>query len=563
MDYPFLQEARRRGAKVVCVDPNRTVTAKRADSWISLRPGTDGALALSLLGEIFALGLQSSSFLSRHSNASFLVREETGGFLREQDVTGEESVSYMVWDARSRTAVPHGQAREPSLTGRYPVPLAGGETVLCAPALQLLRDLTEEFPPERTAEITEVPAQSIRDLAREFATCKPSSIRIGFGVDRWYYSDYTARAVAALAVATGNIGIPGGGISLHSGTYPVPLNLRTFRSPQGKSAETLDVISLMSAIETGNPYPVKALWLSAANLFNQTAANRGRVISDILPQLEFLVVSDHFLTASAEVADLVLPACTIFEKTDLIPGIFFQLQQKVVEPEGESKSDLEIFAGLADRLGFGEYFRDTPEDYLEEVLAVDHPLLEGVTLERLRREGAVFLNRPPEPYVAFQDLNFDTPSGRIELYKEELVKHGAQLPVYREPIEASQQNPLFQRYPLTLLFSHSRHRIHSTFANMPMIKKLDPEPVVDIHPADAAARGIDDEQLVRVYNERGSVTLKCRLSPDLRPGVVVISEGYWVRDFRDGEPYGLTHDLVSPTSENYAFYDTLVEVEKI
>ena len=562
VDYPFLQEAQRRGATVVCIDPNRTLTAKRADLWISLRPGTDVALALSLLGEIFALGLQSSSFLRRYSNAPFLVREDTGRFLRQGDVTGARSNSYMVCDSRSRQVLPYDQVEISALAGRFPVHLFGGKTVHCAPALQLLRDLVREYSPERAAEITGIPAQTIRDLAREFATRKPSSIRMGYGVDRWYYSDYTARAVAALAVVTGNIGVPGGGISLHSGTYPVPLDLRTFRSPGGESAKTLDVISLLSAIELGTPYPVKALWLSASNLFNQPAANRGRVMSAVLPQLEFIVVSDHFMTASAEVADLVLPACTIFEKTDLVPGIFLQLQQKVVEPEGESKSDFDIFAALAERMGFGEYFRGTPEDYLEEMLAADHPMLEGISLGRLRREGAVFLNRPPEPYVSFQDRDFDTPSGKIELYKEELVKHGAQLPVYREPIEASRDNPLSHRFPLTLLFSHSSHRIHSTFANMPMIKKLDPEPVVDLHPADAGERGIGDGQLVRVYNDRGSVSLKCRLNSDLRSGVVVISEGYWVKDFREGDPYSLTHDLVSPTSENYAFYDTLVEVEK-
>lgn len=562
VEYPFLQEARRRGARIVCVDPNRTLSAKRADLWISLRPGTDGALALGLLGEIFGRGLQDDSFLRRHTNAPFLVREDSGRFLRQKDVDGGDSDSAVVWEPDSGRALPFHGAADPSLTGRYPIPLARGETVHCAPAFQLLWELSREYPPERAAEITGVSQKTIRGLAEEFAFRKPSSIRIGYGVDRWYYSDYTARAVAALAIATGNIGVPGGGISLHGGSYPVPLDQKSFRCPAGKSADTLDVVSLMSAMGSGRPYPVKALWLSASNLFNQTPANRGRVMSELVPQLEFIVVSDHFLTASAEIADLVLPACTIFEKTDLVPGIFLQLQQKVVEPEGESKSDLEIFAGLAERMGWGEYFRSSPEDYLGEMLAADHPMLEGISLERLQREGAVFLNRPPEPYVPFRDRNFDTPSGRIELYKEELLSHGAQLPLYHEPVEAFPANPQVHRYPLTLLFSHSPHRIHSTFANMAMIKNLDPEPVVDVHPADAARRGIGEGHFVRVYNDRGSASLKCRLNPDLRPGVVVIAEGYWVRDFKEGEPYGLTHDLVSPTSENYAFYDTLVEVEK-
>jgi molybdopterin-containing oxidoreductase family molybdopterin binding subunit len=195
------------------------------------------------------------------------------------------------------------------------------------------------------------------------------------------------------------------------------------------------------------------------------------------------------------------------------------------------------------------------------MIETDHPLLNGFTLERLEREDAVLLNRPHKPYVGFSDLNFTTPSQRIELYKEELVGHGAELPCYREPVEASPANPLYERFPLTLLFSHSRYRIHSTFANLPKFKQLEPEPMVEINPADAAQRAIGSGQRVRVYNERGSVCLKARLSSNLKPGVVVISEGSWVKDFPEGDPYALTHELVSPTSENYAFFDTLVEIE--
>ena len=323
------------------------------------------------------------------------------------------------------------------------------------------------------------------------------------------------------------------------------------------------MISLMSAIETGQPYPVKAVWLTGSNMFNQTAPNRNRVLTAIIPQLEFLVVSDHFLTASAELADIVLPAATIFERLDIVPGMFLQLQQPAVAPEGESRTEFDIFKGLADRMGYREVFKRAPEAYLEEALVTKDALFEGITFDRLRREGVVFLNRPAEPYVAFRDYRFRTPSGRIELYKEELVSHGAQLPVYHEPIEASRDNPLARRLPLTLLFSHSPYRIHSTFANMPMLKKLEPEPILEIHPADAAARGVSDGDMVRVYNDRGTVTLRSRLNKDLRPGVLVLPEGHWVKDFRDGDPYGLTHELVSATSENYAFYDTLVEAERV
>jgi molybdopterin-containing oxidoreductase family molybdopterin binding subunit len=241
--------------------------------------------------------------------------------------------------------------------------------------------------------------------------------------------------------------------------------------------------------------------------------------------------------------------------------MFLQLQRVAVEPAGQSKSDWDIFAGLAAHMGLGQYFAGTPEQYLKEMIETDHPLLQGMTLERLEREDAVLLNRPRKPYVAFTDFNFNTPSGRIELYKEELVGHGAELPHYHEPVEASPANPLYEHFPLTLLFSHSRHRIHSTFANLPKFKQLEPEPRVEINPADAAHRSIGSDHLVRVYNQRGSVCLKARLSADIKPGVVVISEGSWVKDFPEGDPYSLTHEWVSPTSENYAFFDTLVEIE--
>ena len=560
VDFHFITAAQQRGAKLVCIDPNRSATAQRADQWISPRPGTDVALALALLDEILQNGWQNDRFLRRRTNATLLVRRDSGALLRAADVFGGNATDYLVWDSSRECATTHTNCDASVLHGNYRVTLADGTTIECAPTFELLRELARTYPAERASEITGVPVETIRELARELALHKPAAIRIGYGVDRWYYCDYTARAAANLVVATGNIGIAGGGISVHDGSYGAPLNLHPFRSPGGREAATLDAISLMKAIEHGDPYPVRALWLSASNLFNQTSANRARVLRDIVPKLDLLVVVDHFMTDSAALADVVLPACTIFEKKDLVAGMFLQLQRAVVKPEGESKSDWDIFAGLSARMGVGEFFAGAPEQYLNEMIETDHPLLKGITLDRLEREDAVLLNRPRAPYVAFTDFKFKTPSGRIELYKEELLKHGAELPYYHEPVEASPANPLYEHFPLTLLFSHSRHRIHSSFANLSKFKQLEPEPLVEIHPADAAQRAITNNQRVRVYNERGSVCLKARVSADLKPGVVVISEGSWVKDFPEGDPYSLTHELVSPTSENYAFFDTLVEI---
>ena len=561
VDFHFIMAAQQRGAMLVCIDPNRSATAQRADQWISPRPGTDTALALGLLDEFLRHGWQDDAFLRRHTNAPFLVRRDNGAFLRATELFGGSPADYVAWDSSLAGPAAPGNCDALALQGSYRVTLANGSAIDCAPAFELLRELARNYSAERAGVITGVPARTIRDLAREFSARKPAAIRVGYGVDRWYYCDYTARAVANLVVATGNIGMAGGGISVHDGSYAAPLNLHSFRSPGGREAATLDVVSLMKAIERGDPYPVRSLWLSASNMFNQTSANRARVLSAVVPKLDLLVVVDHFMTDTAALADVVLPACTIFEKKDLVAGMFLQLQRRAVEPEGESKSDWDIFAGLAARMGLEEYFAGPPEQYLKEMIETDHPLLQGITLDRLEREDAVLLNRPRQPYVAFTDFKFKTPSGRIELYKEELVGHSAELPYYHEPVEASPANPLYERFPLTLLFSHSRHRIHSTFANLPKFKQLEPEPMVEIHPTDASHRAIANDQRVRVYNERGSVCLKARLSADLKPGVVVIAEGSWVKDFSAGDPYSLTHELVSPTSENYAFFDTLVEIE--
>ena len=198
---------------------------------------------------------------------------------------------------------------------------AAGVSSCCAISAQII-------PPSARAEITGVPARRHSPTGTEFANAKPAAIRIGYGVDRWYYADYTARAVANLAIATGNIGIAGGGISVHDGTYAAPLNLQPFRTPGGREAATLDIIGLMQAIEHGEPYPVSSLWLSASNMFNQTSANRSRVLREILPKLELLVVVEQFMTDTAALADIVLPACTIFEKNDLIAACFSNCNAK-------------------------------------------------------------------------------------------------------------------------------------------------------------------------------------------------------------------------------------------
>ncbi|MEL6420737.1 MAG: molybdopterin dinucleotide binding domain-containing protein [Pseudomonadota bacterium] len=269
------------------------------------------------------------------------------------------------------------------------------------------------------------------------------------------------------------------------------------------------------------------------------------------------------MTDTAKHADLVLPACTIFERTDIVVDRFVQLQQRLVEPLGEAKSDFEIFQAFARAFGIGEYFDKTEEEYIDRMLDGPSPLLKDINFERLNKEKVIYPWPSDEPFVGLRDRQFPTPSGRIEIYKDNQLDYGTALPVFNEPVEATPKNPLFKKYPLVLLSSHSRYRIHSTFANMETVRRHEPEPVVRIHPQDARDRQIDDGTVVELRNDRGFVKVKCKVDDGLRPGCVLISEGHWIDQFIEGDPYGLTHDLYSPTTENYAHYDVLVEMAPV
>ena len=178
----------------------------------------------------------------------------------------------------------------------------------------------------------------------------------------------------------------------------------------------------------------------------------------------------------------------------------------------------------------------------------------------MKAEKAIYPWPSDEPHVGFRDRKFPTASGRVEIYKEDLAEYAAELPFHKEPIEASPMNPLFEKYPLVLLSSHSRYRIHSTFANLETVKRREPEPIARVHPADARPRNIGDGAVIEVFNDRGRVKLRCKVDDAMREGCVLIAEGHWIDQFIEGDPYGLTHDQYSPTTENYAHYDVLVEM---
>lgn len=551
--YHYMREivqARKKGARVVVIDPRFTDTARHADEHIAIRPGTDGALALAMINVVMQKGLRDKAFISENTVGPLLVQDNNGLFIRESDLMqGGSQERLLIMDEytgrRQQLDTPEAK---PALTGAYSV-----SGIDCQPAYQMLVDMTRDYTPERVSEITDIPAEVIQRLAISYATKKPAAIYRGWGMQRTFYGDLACRAINTLAAITGNIALE------RPSTFK--LNSRPFLMPAGPP-DAIPVMMLHEAITRSEPFPVKAIWCAGHNFVNQMP-NMNLIIDDFFKHLELVVVCDLFMTASARYADYVLPTASFYECTDLCMTSFhhtyLQLQQKVIEPLHESKPDFRIAAELARRMGFGDYFDKTEEQYLEELLASGHPTMEGISLERLK-EGPVVAKPLERP----QQLR--TPTGRIEFYVERLKNFGQELPVFLEPVE-SRCSEKAKRYPLTLLTTHPRHRIHSSLAKLPSLRKLEPEPLLEINPLDAEPRGVADGDVVRVFNNRGQARLKAKLSTLIKPGVIDVSQGWWPEDYIEGHHNILTHDRINPVQQsimgpNAAFYDVLVEVEK-
>ncbi len=540
--------AKKKGAKVVVIDPRFTATAAHTDEHIPIRPGTDGALALGMINIILKQGLRDRQFIAENTVGPLLVRRDNGLFLKERDVmpTGRPDVLMIIDEYSGRRQAVGTPQSKPAINGTFSI-----SGIDCQPAFQMLSDMVSEYTPEKVSEITDIPPDVIRRLAVDYGTRKPAAIYRGWGMQRTFHGDLACRAVNALAAVTGNINPD------RPPTFV--LNSHEFLVP-GEPYETLPAMLLYDAISRNQPHSVKAIWCSGHDFVNQMP-NANRITEELLHRLELLVVCDLFMTPSAKHADYVLPVASFCECTDLCMTSFYhsylQLQQKVIEPLYECKPDFQIAAELARKMGFSNHFNKTEEQYIEELLASGHPTVQGISLSMLK-EGPVSARRLDRPE------EFKTPTGLIEFYVERLKKFGQELPVYLEPLESIRSEKA-RAYPLSLLTTHAGNRIHPS---MPKVSSLaqEAEPILEINPADAHQRDITDGDPVRVFNARGQAKLRARLSHRIRTGVVAINQGWWPEDYMQGHHNELTHEVSNPVqqstlSPNAAFYDVLVQVE--
>jgi anaerobic selenocysteine-containing dehydrogenase len=575
-DWRTICNARRNGTKLVVIDPRFTPTSAAADLWVPIRPGTDTALVDGMMNWMIKNKAYDEAYLRQYTVAPYLIHPETKKFLKQKDIVSGGKDEYLVMDENDGKIKLWNDTslRKPALLGTYAVGSVKSET-----AFQVLADCVSKYTPEYTAEITDVDATTVVKLAKLYSSNHPAGIKAGFGLSHWYRGDLTFQALLTMAALAGNIGVHGGGVTIFSGAlvttaYDVP----GWFFPDNKQYTYLPPMQACDAMLKGDPYPVRAAWFMIDN-FAQQMSDRNKVLK-ALDSLDFLVVSDYVLSATAEMADIVLPACTYLEKTDLLGSgnYYLQYMPKIIEPLWESKSDLDAIRMVALRMGVGKYFSKTPDDYIKDILHIGDPnadaTVRGLTWEQLTK-GAYRLNTETIPYVPFYDKKFPTKSGKIEFYVELLIPYEQEICDYKEPVEASPNNPLFKKYPLVFLSTHTRFRTHSQYSDLPWLKEINNngEGFLEINPQDAARRGIRSGDVVRIFNDRGEMKVRARLTEGIKPGVVNCYQGGWitkeVKHYIDGHPNNLTHQIANPAQSivpnfqsNAAYYDCLVQVEK-
>jgi len=494
-----LSQAMNSGTKLIVIDPLETETAKTADLWLPVRPGSDLALALGMINVIINEDLYDKDF----------VNKWTIGF-------------------------------------------------------EKLKAHVQDYPPERVAEITWLPEDLVIKAARLYAINRPCHIEWGNALDHTINSFQACRALVILMALTGNLGVPGGEIEMPGsglrygdphqsangmlGRWSSILELRDSiprEKRQNKVGADLNMIpdfryvlpqSVIKSILEGDPYYIHAAYIQASNPLSSWCNIKKTYKA--LKKLDFLAVSDMFITPTAALADIVFPAASYLEYNGIaLPPMsrLAQIQQKVTQI-GECRSDHEIINGLAIKLGLGEYFWDSIDDFWDAVL---EPV--GLTFEEFRKMGRFTGNEnQPNQYRRYEQDGFNTPSGKVELYSNQLQDLGLDpLPIYYEPLETPYNDlELTNEYPFLCTTRKLAVYRHSAGRQISSLRNSHPEPIIIIHPETANQLGIKDGDWVSIESKQGEIKQKVSLSAGVDQRVVVLDHAWWFPERGEAALFG-------------------------
>ena len=492
--WRIAQQAKRDGARLVCIDPRQSETADKCHEHIALLPGTDAALALAVMHELIVQGWLDQDYIDRHT---------------------------LGWDG--------------------------------------LRERALQWPPERAAQVCGVPVEQIRRLARDWGTTRPAAIRLNYGMQRVRGGGNAVRAIACLPALTGAWRHRAGGLLLSSsGHFPVRKaalqrpDLLGQRKPRTINMSTIGDDLLRESASDFGP-KVEALVVYNSNPV-AVAPHSGRVVQGFAREDLFTVVLEHFQTDTADYADYILPATTQLEHWDLHTTYGHTdvlLNRPAIAPVGLARSNTDIFRALALRMGFEDpCFADTDEALCRMAMG------DEADFAQLLEHGFASL---PIPEAPFAEGGFPTPSGKCEFFSQRLADQGLDgLPDHLPNHETPGSDA---RYPLAMISPPARNFLNSTFVNVKSLRDIETEPLLEIHPQDAAARGIADGAVVEVFNDRGRYQCKAHVCERARPGVVNGLGIWWRKLGLNGTNVNeLTSQQLTDLGRAPVFYDCLVEV---
>ena len=498
-----IEKAQQKGAKLIFVDPRRTASSERADILVQPIPGTDGILALAIAKILIEKNQIDHEFIERY-------------------VLGFDDFK---------------------------------ESVL-------------KINLEEASHECGVSLPFIEKLAQSIGTIKPMTLIPGYGMQRYTNGGQTTRCLMALSILTGNIGKTGACwhyADLQGDIFSEvkePENYYPPDKPDGIFRRKIATARLGEDMFRMNNPQLKMGWVERGNPVSQNPDSN--IVKEAFRQLEYKVVVEQFMTDTATEADIVLPAKTMFEQSDIISSYwnpYVQMRQKVIEPMGEVKPETEVYYLLAQKMGFSdeEIEKNIPfpsDESIEKWLTKQLEPFPELTLEKLKEEPVL---APGLQEIAFSDYQFKTPSGKIELYSETAHKKWGvnPLPTYERTAEGHHQG----HYPFNLMSPNTKNRIHSQFGNLKSIKAIDPEPYTTINLGDAQSKGIKENDWIRLFNERGELTIKVKTDASLRPGNIVIVNGYWHQE--DACPNILSKGRETDMGHGTAFHDNKVDFEKV
>ena len=488
-----VQEAKRRGAKVVAIDPYRSLSAEKCTQHVALLPGTDGALALGMMHVLIGERLIDREYVARYT------------------------LGYEEFEKR----------------------------------------VLQNHTPQWAAHTCGITVDEVVQLALDYGRIRPAAIRLNYGMQRHAGGGIAARTIACLPALVGAWRDAAGGIVLTTADF-YKFDHAALERPDllaGRHPRVINHARLGEALTSATP-PVRALIVYNNNPV-AVCPDSEKVIAGFAREDLFTVVMEHFQTDTADYADILLPATTQLEHYDVHKSyghLYVLGSSPAIAPVGEALPNSEVFRRLAARMGFDEpCFRDSDEDICRTALG------SGFEWKEVKQRG---WKRLPvaERFAPFAEGGFPTPSGKCELYSAALEKQGFDpLPFYNPPAEVADE-----RYPLAFLSPPARHFLNSSFANLVRFRQFEGEPHLDMHPEDAAARGILDGDRVRVFNDRGGYTLKARVNGKPRAGVVVAPSVWWKKFAPDGaNANNVTSQRTSDLGGGATFYDCRVQVEPV